>query len=285
MSFKNQSGQALVLVLLSLSVVLTVVLFVLSRGVTDVAISSRQEESVRAFSAAEAGIERALVVGTSFTDSIMGYDVTVSGLATGSDFNYPVDLSSGDSATIWFVAHDSSPNFKGNSMTVCWGKSGTSSGSAQTPAIEVSVFYDEIPGNPAKIKIARSALDPNSGRRVSNSFDSVDGPCAVNGINYAFSKTINFCSGSANLGIPLNVCNSTAGGFQFAKIRMLYNSNSTQSLGISVIGGSLPSQGQNIVSTGTVGGSNRRVNVIQNWPEIPNIFEYAVYSPNGGLTK
>ena len=61
---KRESGQALILVLLSLSVVLTLVLYVVSRSVTDVAVSSQQEESVRAFSAAEAGIEKTLVIGT-----------------------------------------------------------------------------------------------------------------------------------------------------------------------------------------------------------------------------
>jgi Tfp pilus assembly protein PilX len=70
MTRKSQKGQALVLVLLSLSVVLTLVLFILSRSITDVAVSSKEEESARAFSAAEAGIERSLVVGSGNSSDI-----------------------------------------------------------------------------------------------------------------------------------------------------------------------------------------------------------------------
>src|SRR6185369_13919907 len=102
---RNESGQALVLVLLSLAVVLTLVLFILSRSITDVAVSSRQEESVRAFSAAEAGIEKSLVIGTGST-SVIGdanYSSSVLSYAEGTqDLVYPINLSSGDTSTTWF---------------------------------------------------------------------------------------------------------------------------------------------------------------------------------------
>ena len=52
---KIESGQALLLVLLGMAVVLTIVLSILSRSVTDIAVTSREEEALRAFSAAEAG--------------------------------------------------------------------------------------------------------------------------------------------------------------------------------------------------------------------------------------
>ena len=114
MKQKSESGQALVLILLSLSVVLTLVLFILSRSVTDIAVSSTQEQSVRAFSAAEAGIERALVTGANYTDEQIGnatYTAKVSNFAEGlTEFVYPSLLSSGDSATVWFIAHDANGN-------------------------------------------------------------------------------------------------------------------------------------------------------------------------------
>jgi Tfp pilus assembly protein PilX len=93
MTRNRESGQALVLVLLSLSVVLTLVLFILARSITDVTVSSRQEESVRAFSAAEAGIERALVAGTGFGTTEIGnasYTTSVTDFALGgNDMNFP----------------------------------------------------------------------------------------------------------------------------------------------------------------------------------------------------
>jgi Tfp pilus assembly protein PilX len=142
MNLKRESGQALVLVLLSLSVVLTLILYILSRSVTDVAISSRQEEAVRAFSAAEAGIERSLITGVGYdTSQEIGnatYTTTVVDYASGDDeFQLPNPLSSGDTATIWFVSHDANGNlicddehycFTGDSLEVCWGNTGTTPG-------------------------------------------------------------------------------------------------------------------------------------------------------------
>ena len=56
-------GQALVIILLVLAVASTVVLSLVSRTVTDVAITTKEKDSSRAFSAAEAGVEEALVGG------------------------------------------------------------------------------------------------------------------------------------------------------------------------------------------------------------------------------
>lgn len=300
---KRQSGQALVLVLLSLAVVLTIVLFILARSVTDVAVSSRSEEAVRAFSAAEAGIENALVIGAGNPNGLVGCDSNgancsanfssnVSGFAEGSTFfNYPVPMSSGDSMTTWFVAHDANGNlncsdpahpcFAGSSMTVCWGEPETSANDAATPAIEASLFYENPSGSLLNIKIGRATADPNSGRAASNKFGGSDGSgCTISGTTYAFQKTLNF----ADLGIPLlGGAVTTPEELQFARIRIFYN-DVPQPLGITVSGGNLPSQGQDIVSTGTAGNSNRKVAVFQGWPEPPAVFDYAIYSGTG-LTK
>lgn len=305
-SKKLEEGQALVLVLLSLAVVLTLVLFILARSVTDVAVTSTQEESVRAFSAAEAGIERALVIGVNSGRTTIGdasYQATVTGYGqSSSNFVYPIDLSSGDSATIWFMSHDSNGNllcdgtstypcFNGNSIKICWGKSGTPSDANTTPAIELSVYYESTPGNLPTIKIARAAIDPHITRNPSNGFSAPDpGTCSLGDKTYAFQKTITF----SNLNIPSGSYN-IAGGLQFARIKMLYNTDMGQELGIDVStsGKTLPSQGQLIDSTGVAckdtacsngGVSNRRIQVFQGWPEIPNIFENAIFS-SAGLTK
>lgn len=295
MKTKNTKGQALVLVLLSMSVVLTIVLFILSRSITDIAISTSQEEAVRAFSAAEAGIERALVVGAGTGNISIGeasYNAQVTGYSEGSNFfNYPISMNSGDSATIWFTAHDTSGNmvcdasypcFTGSTIKVCWGKPGTAGGLATTPAIETIVFYETTPNNPATVRIARAAFDPYTIRRNSNFFAANDsGTCSINGVNYEFQKTILFSS----LGIPAAVYN-TSGGLQFARVRMFYN-NIAHDLGASVSfagNSTFPSQGQNIVSTGTSGESSRRVEFFQGWPEVPKPFEFAIYSSTS-LTK
>jgi len=234
MTRKQESGQALVLVLLSLAVVLTLVLFILARSVTDVAVSTSQEDSVRAFSAAEAGIENALVIGKEGSANGSNYTANVSGYSEGSsDFPYPAPLLSGDSATTWFVAHDPTsenivcdqthPCFSGSFMKVCWGNVGTYPNPQFIPAIEVSVYYETSPGDASTAQIARAVFDPNSARLSSNSFASPDpGTCQIGGTNYEFQKTIQF--GSTGLNIP-DTSYNFSNGLLFARIRMFYNTD------------------------------------------------------------
>lgn len=290
-----ESGQALVLVLLSLAVVLTIVLFILSRSVTDIAISSRTQEAVRAFSAAEAGVEKALVIGQSSGLTTIGsamYNANVSSVANGaSNFIFPIQLNSGDASTLWFVGHDlanndalicslANPCFTGKSLKVCWGNSGTSASSPTTPAAEVSVFYDKTPGDLSTIQIARAVFDPNSGRTSSNNFAAPDaGTCTIGSQSYQFQKTIDL----STLGIPAGSY-GTQNGLQFARIKLLYNADAAHSIGFDVnfAGNSiLPSQGEQIDSTGTAGESNRRLSVFQGWPEAPSVFESVIFSPTG----
>jgi len=291
----RSDGQALVLVLLFLAVVLTLVLYILSRTVTGLAISTGNEDSVRAFSAAEAGIERGLVVGQSYTDPTLNYTSSVTDVAEGStNYVYPLSLSSGDSATIWFVAHDpsnnyalicsaSKPCFTGKTVRVCWGNPGTPNSVSTTPAVEFSIFYESTPGSLSTIRIARVALDPFAGRTPPNNFSSPDaGTCTIGGESFEFKKTINL----STLGIAVGSYN-TQNGLQFGRLRILYNTDIAQKVGFDVnyAGNTLlPSQGSQIDSTGTAGVSNRRLSVFQGWPEPPFVFDFAIYSSTG-LTK
>ncbi len=289
---KNESGQALVLVLLSLAVVLTLVLFVLARSVTDVAVSSRSEDAVRAFSAAEAGVEQALILGTGGTSQIGNatFTSTVTNFASGQQsLVYPITLSPGETSTLWFMNHSASgapvcdathPCFTGRNLQVCWGREGTSSSSSTTPAIELTIVYETTPGNPATARIARAAFDPNSARTATNNFASSDpGTCTINGEVFAFQKTVDL----STLGIGAGTYN-TAGGLNYARTRIFYNSDQNHDVGFNVAlvgGSSLPTQGLQVDSSGTAGQSQRRLNVFQSWAEIPSDFDFAIYSPSG----
>src|SRR3990167_5462408 len=57
---RDERGQVLIIIILTLLVVSLVVLAVASRSVTDIKISNVSDESARAFSAAEAGVEEAV---------------------------------------------------------------------------------------------------------------------------------------------------------------------------------------------------------------------------------
>lgn len=277
---KNNSGQALLIVLLSMAVILTVVLSIFARSVTDVSISTKDEDSLRAFSAAEAGVEKALIVGSSIDSTELGdasYSASVASFAEGKQsFIYPTSLFSGESATIWFVAHDDNgdfvcsvakPCFKSNTLKVCWGKQGID------PAIEVSVFYTPTPGDYSTAKVARIAIDPNSTRRLENKFVADgDGTCTIGDVTYPFFRWLNF----SNMGIS-NA--TTENVLQFATIRMLYNTDSSSPLAVSGSAGSLfPSQGLEIESSGASGDANRKINVFKFFSESADVFQFGAFS-------
>lgn len=288
----NSSGQALLLVLLSMSVVLTIVLSILARSTLDIGISSRSEESVRAFSAAEAGIEQALVAGPLIgsLDNNATFNASVTGFSSGvSEFVLPSNLYSGESTTVWFVSHNGDGSltcadgacFTGDQIQVCWGKEGTSAGLSLTPAIEVSIIYLTSAGDYSTAQIAREVSDPNSDRRGSNSFSSPDGgTCQVNGQNFAFKKTIDFGNGGLKI-LPAAVYKQP-NGLQLARISLLYNTDMGHPVSIIGPSGSLfPVQGSVIDSSGSSGSSTRRVEVTRGFRELPGIFENAAISGGG----
>lgn len=277
-----ESGQAVVLVLLSLSVVLTVVLFVMARSITDISTSGKQADSVRAFSAAEAGVENALITGIGSGGSVSigeaSYTVDVANFARGnSAINYPSPLISGDTATVWFVDHDADGNlscgtdtscFANPDVRFCWGNANAAK-DALSPALEISVYYkatDNVLTNLSDVRVARITADPFEDRRTENNFDAIDpyaGQCDANGIKYQFRKTFNFSD--------IGISDTSAGRLLFAKVRFIYNTDTQHALAIKAFSGttSFPSQGTMVSSLGTSGQSNRKVNVFQGWPEFP----------------
>ncbi|OGM04478.1 hypothetical protein A3E15_00360 [Candidatus Woesebacteria bacterium RIFCSPHIGHO2_12_FULL_42_9] len=295
-------GQALLVVLLSMAVILTVVLSVISRSITDISLTTYSEDALRAFSAAEAGVERALIVGSNVSDSVgdASFSADVSGLAENSPyFNYPVDIYSSESIYLWFVAHDADgslicdgpsgrPCFTGPSVDVCWGRSETSPDSA-SPAIEVSVFYDVgqggvTSGNFANVEVARATFDPNSGRAPGiNSFTYIPPTtCALGPENYAFSATVDFSS----LGIPALTCQDVEGCLLGARVRTFYNTVLAHPVGFDVQPEILPAQGRLVESVGTTSNQSsvRKIEAYRTFGGPAPIFDAAVFS-EGSVTK
>lgn len=292
---KNRvSGQALILLLLSMGAVLTIVLSVASRTITDVSVTTKDEDSLRAFSAAEAGVEKVLLTpsngGTSgnVASGNAAYNTNTSNyISTGTEYVYPVGLPSGETGTIWFVNHDDQNRlddtcpgnncFKGSSIDICWG----SSGASPQPAIEVSVVY-ETPSN--VMEIGRRVFDPNGTRRTTNKFTAPTGntgACTVNGRSFAYRTTVTFSALSSNM--AANVYN-TSGRMKFMQVRFWYNSTN-EYFGVITQGNrDLPSQGKLVQSTGTAGNSSRKVEVVNLYPEVPSMFCSALFSV-GAITK
>ena len=295
---KSDSGQALLIVLLGMTVILTVVLSVVSRTVTDITITSYEEDAQRAFDAAEAGIEDALLTGAAAGVPIPIGDATynvnfANPLPENDEFLYPSDLYSGESATFWFVSHDvttgdltcsGQPCFRGPKiLNICWGKTGAS----ETPAVEVTVFYDATltaafssPNDLTNLSLARFTYDPLV---RGNNFDpATSGSCTIG------NQTFPYFSGEINLASDLpGSCALDLGCVLMTKVKFFYNTFEPQPLGIGIQTappGEIPAQGTQIDSIGAAGDSTRRINVFQSYPELPFVFDSAIFGL-GDLTK
>ena len=275
---KNTSGQAVLIVLLSLSVVLIIVLYIMSRSVTDLSLSSKEEDSLRAFSAAEAGVERALVLGPTGPLEIGGasFEADVSSFGQGeTSVVYPVSLKSGEIATFWFAPHVGvlgDQQFSGGSLTLCWGDEGTAV-DANSPAIEFTVYYGPVDS----LSIARITIDPYQARPnggSSNSFVATDnGTCTIGNEIFEFRKTID---------LTLDMAIADLSSLQYGNARILYNTSVAHKVGIDVSGvGILPSQGSRVISSGSFGGANRKIEVYETHKVVPPIFENSIFSSNG----
>lgn len=306
------SGQALLIILLTMTVALTVVLSIVSRSVTDISVTTYEEDSQRAFDAAEAGIEQALLSGSDQPETSLGnakFTTDISSPLPASDeAAYPSDVLAGESATFWFMAHDSSGNFdcstgdclRSNKINqICWGKPGAAINNF-TPAIEISLFYDtslsadDTPNDFSNVKIARFAYDPYSARAASNNFRTTSATCSggISSKNFAFSTGQIQLNNSSPPDFDLG-CPNSQGCLIMAKVKLLYNydassgDNFPHPVGINInpTGGThLPAQGTQIDSVGEAGDTIRRVNVFQGYPEPPFVFEAAIFGA-GGLSK
>jgi len=253
-------GQALVVVLLLLGVAVTVGLSIVSRSVTEVSVSTAEDESSRALEAAEAGVESALggvvAVGSSDTDTFAEASFNVSNTAVGNAqvYEVPYSLSAGEVATVDLGG------YTGNNVRVCWG-------SLETAAVELILYYQGA----TAVSVGRVGYDPNGTTRAQNSF-SPDAGGGCNGAgytrSYAYTQMVSLRNdlGMAAGGSPL-----------ILRIRALYN---TQGLPVAVrgLGGDLPTQGSEIISTGQAGGSTQKLRVIQSKPDLPLMFDAALFS-------
>ena len=147
---------------------------------------------------------------------------------------------------------------------------GTSSSTAETPAILVTVFYKSSD----KYKVARVTLDPNSSRTANNNFSSASSSsCTIDAETFQFQNTVNFSS----LGI------NGSDVLQYMTTKSLYNISLAHKIGIDVTSGSslLPSQGVKVNSDGSFADSNRSIEVYQLHAVVPSVFMNEIYSSSG----
>ena len=267
-------GQALVVVLLILGIAVTVGLSVVSRSVTDVTVSTGEEESAKALEAAEAGVERALggviaVDGPPVIDNLQesSFNVTNTAVGDGSVYEVPNLLAAGDVATIQmdgFTGPPPYPNF-----VLCW----ENVIEAADPAVEVMLYFRRG----GVIGVGRQGYDPNPVRLTGFLPDSM-GNCPGGFSNYNFHRRFDL----EDFGIT-DLSTGEVGVPVLMRVRMLLNTV-PQGIVLVVPSGNLPIQGSEIISTGQAGGSTQKLRVLQTNPDLPMMFDTALFS-GGSLTQ
>lgn len=250
-----KNGQALAVVVVIIGVVLTIGLSIATRSVTEVNISTGQKESASALEAAEAGVEQALggQIGTgnaSGTTQNASFDVQNS-VVSGSAYTVPYKMDRGDVATV------NLNGFSGTGICIYFG---------ETTTTEVALELILYSRNGSTYSVGRQGIDPDS---HGNGFSGLTASANCS-LSWSGHET---WTNLVNMGMP--------SGHQPVqlRIRMLYNSTA-QPLVIApaVAGINLPAQGNEIISTGRSGESVQKVRVVSLNPDLPLVFDSAIFS-------
>lgn len=298
---KNQTGQVLLALILIMTVALAIGLSIVQKSLVDVSTATKVEESSRAFSAAEGGIEKYIQSGisnvncTSDTCKVQFSENSSQANVEGGNLiprlpavntrqealEYP-PLAKEEIAQVWLADFNSSTNppaqfYKQNSLEIYWGDPSLSTDKA---ALELTLVYygtdstDLVDPSTTKYRSKKFYLDQML-RNPSNNFDisaNCNGDHSVGSNTYQCSKTLNLPSGSLML----------------IRARLLYNTTS-QPFAVWALGTcgqdcSIPPQARILVSTGISGETQRRVQVFQIQKVVPSYFDYAIFSA-GDISK
>lgn len=272
----NQKGQVILVLLLIMTVVLAVGLSITQRSVTDVSTSTKVEESARAFSAAEAGIERAVRTGGSVTlsDSDLGNasKANVTGYAVPDSTITAFEISAvrqEDPGHLWLgdPANLSGARYGGTQLDVAWGDPPSTS----APAIELTIIAGP---NGGPYTMTKQFYDPQSARISSNNFSSPAG-CSPLGIITHLSpspgKDFAACS-RITVSPPANPI--------LLRARLIYTNGKDQPVAFKPVGAGilLPQQGQLFISTGTSGEAKRTIVLQKQDKVLPFFFDFVLFS-------
>lgn len=291
-----QKGQALIVILLVSAIGLTIGLTLASRSTEETSITTELEESSRAFSAAEAGLEESIQsIGVYPTGAIVGslgsganytVDIEVAAGEAGP-FQFPGEIKNNQPVTVWLVEHNNDgtidwSNSQGknypeteNTIEICWGESG-----GAEAALMVSLYH--YPDG----EIRRQAYDPSGNATIINNAVAASNASPDDcGGNYSYKASPVFTdAGMPGFGDPPGDTRA------FLRIRPVVDGGGETRLAIAPAGAPagwavLPSQGEIHTSTGTTA-SGQQTKIVQfiSHPGPPELFDTVIYSDKA-LTK
>jgi Tfp pilus assembly protein PilX len=268
---KYERGQVLLIVVLVMMVVLVIVFSLASRTITEVRLGTEQETSQRAFSAAEAGIEKALQEATGTSGSFENdatYQTTIAAISgIRLLLNNGNPILKNDIGDVWLSTYPGyTTPWTGTVATVYWGNASdtctTNPATNTMPALEILV----VSGTKADPTVTHYPVDPCPARAAANQFEAIGaGGGTIEGKQFAFRRTIPITSGLLIRIIPL------------------YSSTKIGISGCNASGTActaLPSQGKLITSVGTSDTTQRKIVGIVENPKIPmQFFPYLIFAP------
>jgi len=306
---KQQNGQVAIILLLFMLVALTIGLAATQRSLTNISTSSQTEQSSRAFSAAEAGLQRSI----SAVDPVIlpppavpptAPDIQESELGNGANasVNVVTDLprsgealeyppigrdtiaqfwladptnnsSNWDKATGNFTNHRFA--YSGGSLDIYWGNSNPISNPA--PAIEVNYIFQ--PANDT-YSSKKFFFDPDNSRTAGNNFTPVSaGNCSLLPIHTSLS-----IDGSAATTDRSFYCRSTitiaaAETPVLLRIRVLYSNGNEPIAVVPASGFSLPPQAAIYTARGYSGQSQKILQVFRQPFYVSPLIDFALFSP------
>lgn len=297
---KKEKGQIILGLILIMVVALGVGLSIVQKSLVDVSTSTKVEESSRAFSAAEAGIEKALKTGNTegvnFTENnssavISDYGGQQPLMPSANTRQGPLEFpsfSKEEIAHVWLASplanlptcSATDVCYKQTTLDVYWGNS-----AQDRAAIELTlVYYGSTPQDPTlQFRYRKWYLDHTIARNPPNGFDTVTCSGSASEMlgskQYQCKKTLGNLSGLNNEALPT--------GLMLLRARLLYNTTSqpfaVQSATNCPASGacndfSIPPQARQIVSIGTSGQTQRRIRIFQIDKVVPTYFDFAVFS-------
>lgn len=308
LKLSNQNGQVVIILLLTALVALTVGLAITQRSITDVSISTQTEQSSRAFSAAEAGIEKALQLesaGSPIGDILQTGDLGNESSAQvrpiydlprpGQALEYP-PIGKETVAQFWLTDPKGalpptlSLIYQGSEVDIYFGD--PASTGDDSPALEVNL----ITWDGTKYNTTRQYFDSNLGRVTANGFDSADCPATPYLINTSSSPsadTTRYSDRKFKCQITPSLDVKPSGQLPvIIRARILYSDTSQQMAvapkGLNCGGSgnpcSLPAQATIYTSVGTAGKSQRVVQVFRMDNVVPPFFDFALFAA-GQISK
>lgn len=266
----DERGQALLIVVLVMVIALTVGLSVVARTVSNLRTTTEDDNSQRAFSAAEAGIEQSLNSNVAMSGNFSNnstYTTTVSQLS-GSDIlmNNGGNILKDSSSDLWLSSYPNYASPWSGNLTIYWGDSSDVCNASEFTNTMSALEMVLISGSKATPSLTHYVWDPCQARSNVNHFSYI-GPSSgsVSGKNFAYKTSIVVASGLIARVVPLYAGTKVA-------VRACDISGNNCS--------NLPSQGTVITSVGTADTAQRKISGFKSYPSLPTeLFPFILFSP------